>query len=204
MNLLTYLNAYLYKNVKYLHFLLKKICLTKNISQLKSIIQVMIMKKRLKRLKKKSKKNQYTWVYNKTFESTAEASLWLETEKTWGLRQNYICSNGRRNVYRCNKVPARGDQCKCALYLQYPDDDETVLVYISEETHTHDQILAEHERRGLTEETKIFITDLLSKGVSIPKLIANSIAKEAINNPDIKLPKNLRQLYNYLENAKKR
>jgi hypothetical protein len=152
----------------------------------------------------KRKKTKHTWSYHRTFDSIEQANSWIKDENTWCLRNNYELENGRRHFYRCNKVPQRGPQCECALYLHFPADNETVIAYISEEMHSHDEILERRNVRGLNKATKEFIKELISKGVTVPKILLTSIANEAEKNKEVKLPKDLRQIYNFLTNQKKK
>ena len=78
----------------------------------------------------------HTWCHKQTFESAAEAIAWVKNERIWSPSTAYDSANGRKQLYRCNRVVQRGPQCACALHLLYHADSFQVSVYITTESHS--------------------------------------------------------------------
>lgn len=152
----------------------------------------------------KTKRTIRSWGHKATFETSAEALEWVKGLKVWTSYTQYDTDSGRKKVYRCNCVPKRGPQCAAGLYLLFHDDSNQVTAFETKSGHTHDEILETRARIGFNQETKDFISALLDKKVTQPKNIFDALASEAEKNKEIQVPKNERQLYNYLSHFKKK
>ena len=99
-------------------------------------------------------KKKHTWKFNSTFKTKEEADNWITEEDMFSPANSYETNKGRRVIFRCNMVPARGVQCDCALYLLYHSESQQVSSYISHEPHNHEEILAVKPKTGFNEATK--------------------------------------------------
>ena len=121
--------------------------------------------------------------------------LQLDREGLWSKVRAYDTVSGRREDYRCNKVPSRGEQCAAGFQLLFNADSFQVTSFATEQQHTHEEILSQTTARGINKTTKDAIDRLLALKVTAPKTIRDNLAKEAESNPGISLPKDERQLY---------
>ena len=121
----------------------------------------------VQRTRKATKKKE--WIYKMTFQTNEEALNWINTEDIWSATRMYDTENGRKQLYRCNKVIARGIQCACAVYLLYNDDSLQVTLFATTDDHTHLEILETFNKapQGINKETKVFIDRLLTLKVYI-------------------------------------
>ena len=139
------------------------------------------------------------WIYKSNFESVDEAKVWLVQDGYWSLYKSHETDAGRKEDYRCNKIPFRSkNQCANALQMLYHAEDLGVTIFESGEDHDHDELLLNIKQHGINKETKDFINQLLKNKVASSKTILDLLANEAKTNQSIKMPKNQRQLYNYI------
>ena len=95
-----------------------------------------------------------SWRHKQTFESETEANTWLEEEACWSKQKNYEVSAGRKQLFRCNRVPSRGVQCEAAIYLLYSADNLQVILYSTEADHNHNDILDQVKKVCMNKATK--------------------------------------------------
>ena len=143
-----------------------------------------------------------SWRHKQTFESETEANTWLEEEACWSKQKNYEVSAGRKQLFRCNRVPSRGVQCEAAIYLLYSADNLQVILYSTEADHNHNDILDQVKKVCMNKATKDLI-DLLIRQKVAPKNILDILAKETLTNTNIRVPSE-RQLYNYAAAKRKK
>lgn len=95
-------------------------------------------------------------------------------------------------------------QCACAVQLLYHADNFGVTWFVSGQEHNHDEILENVKTIGLNKATKEFIDKLLALRITTAKPFQDLLAKEALKNPAIKIPKDSRQLNNYLAGLRRK
>jgi len=140
------------------------------------------------------------WQYFQTFNTKDEALEWLNDQETWAWCKNYETDDGFVNLYRCNKIPQRhSTQCDAAFKSLYNNDSMKVTAFKTKNNHNHEEILNTKKQHGFNKETKAFIDDLIQKKVKIPNIIFDALAEAHHTRPEIMMPKNKRQLYNYLD-----
>lgn len=59
------------------------------------------------------------WELDKVFNSREEAEAYLKKEGCWSFRSNYTTQQAEVTLYRCNKVPFKGEQCTAEVRLTY-------------------------------------------------------------------------------------
>ena len=70
----------------------------------------------------------------------------------------------QHDVYRCNRVPARGTQCAKAIQLLYDAECEEVILYVERKDHTHDEILeGKKASQRINSETKEVINRIIKQ-----------------------------------------
>ena len=79
------------------------------------------------------------------------------------------------------KVPCRGPQCSAGMFALYDTDTERVFIHTAGE-HDHDELLEKLERTCFNDVTRKFISDLLGKKTTIPKVIMDCLAEESTKN----------------------
>ena len=120
----------------------------------------------------------------------------MENAACWAKVKTYDTSQGIKERFRCNLVPWRGVQCGKALLLLYENTSERVLLYLSDNDHTHDQE-QKKATHGLNKVTKDFIDPLIERANMLPSNIRSFLVTEAETNPNIQVPEKT-QLYNYI------
>src|SRR5579883_1372847 len=76
---------------------------------------------------------QRTWRHVETFDAAADAERKVERQGIWAKMKPYDTMEGKKQTYRCNKVPYRGRQCSAGLYLLYHSDSFQVSLFASKE-----------------------------------------------------------------------
>ncbi len=145
---------------------------------------------------------QLTWRLETTFENVNASKAWMENAACWAKVKTYDTSQGIKERFRCNLVPWRGVQCGKALLLLYENTSERVLLYLSDNDHTHDQE-QKKAKYGLNKATKDFIDPLIERANMLPSNIRSLLVTEAETNPNIQVPEKT-QLYNYIAAWRKR
>ncbi|CAF0981240.1 unnamed protein product, partial [Didymodactylos carnosus] len=74
-------------------------------------------------------KRKFDWVEEKSFCGDAEAQMAIALEEKWSRYYTNKGLDGIRVYYRCNQVKFRGKQCNAAIYLYYPHETDTVVLY---------------------------------------------------------------------------
>ena len=128
-----------------------------------------------------------SWRHKQTFESETEANTWLEEEACWSKQKNYEVSAGRKQLFRCNRVPSRGVQCEAAIYLLYSADNLQVILYSTEADHNHNYILDQVKKVCMNKATKDSIDLLILQKVA-PKKILDILAKETLTTRILEFP----------------
>lgn len=77
------------------------------------------------------------WVFVESFENEAKAKDVIINEDTWKIRSTNRTKEGRKVMYRCNKVQKDMDPCPSELYLFYHCDSLRVDIYKTIEEHHH-------------------------------------------------------------------
>lgn len=78
------------------------------------------------------------WLFERTFESKAEAAAFVKAEKCWSYYYDNKSSAGVRINYRCNMMKFRGTQCASGIYLLFDSRNQSVHLYRTDTVHTHD------------------------------------------------------------------
>lgn len=147
-------------------------------------------------LAKKKRGENIKWVFVKKFNSIQEAEDTVRSENTWSILITRNTEEGKKRVYRCNKVKYRGVQCAAQIYLLFEADSEDVILFRTHADHNHDTIGVRSDY-GITQQTKTEINKLLDLHLK-PKSILHTLK----NIPGLKLP-TIKQLNNYLSDYRK-
>jgi hypothetical protein len=145
------------------------------------------------------------WRPSQNFISKEEAQLLLDSEGCWATGVSYDTAAGRKQHYRCNKVPIRGPQCAMAIYLLFNAESDAVSLFASALEHTHEDVLAQPGKApaaGINKATKAFIAPLIRQKAA-PKTIRMFLATELAANTALRMP-TVRQLYNFCAALKKK
>lgn len=122
----------------------------------------------------------------------------MKTENVWSFHYKNVDTEGNVNeIYRCNKVKYKGEQCKAGVYLNYPSTNNDAILYRSQLAHNCNEI-ATKVKGSMSKEVKIEIKALFDFDSKIkPKKII-----EILTNKQMALPKKT-DLNNYLVSLKK-
>lgn len=145
--------------------------------------------------------NKHTWLYQQTFPGKEEADKWIDKQKIWSKNYSRETNAGRKQFYRCNLVPYRGQQCTAAVHLVFDAESLQVQQYYTAEEHNHDEIMVNRKTIGINNQTKQAINELLKLKIQVPKIIRNTLERQAETDPAIMVPSE-RQLNNYLQNQR--
>lgn len=108
------------------------------------------------------------------FESQKIAEAALKAENTWS--KQYKNASGDRQMYRCNKVKFRGQQCAARVYLQCSSKDDTVQLFRATAAHDHDQNV--NKITDLPDDVKDEIRTMYEYGVTKPKQVQINLIKK--------------------------
>lgn len=131
------------------------------------------------------------WVFVESFENEARAKDVVIKEDTWKIRSTNRTKEGRKVIYRCNKVQKDMDPCPSELYLFYHCDSLRVDIYKTIEEHHHKVL------KVFTPEVKKYIEKCVDDGMK-----SRAIWKKLIQKK-IEL-KNKTQLDNYISRYRQR
>ena len=140
-------------------------------------------------------KTKHVWLFQLSFDTAKQALQLIKSEEYWAVGKMCETIAGRKQPYRCNKAPKRGNQCARASQLLYHAEDLRVTLFVTDADHNHDEIVADIVKTGINKATKDVIDHLIEQKVS-SKNILEYLVKEASTNLDITVPSE-RQLYNY-------
>lgn len=87
--------------------------------------------------KKRKTKRNHNWIRDRTFSSKAEALSDIEKGGQSSFHYTNKTSEGTKDYYRCNQVKLRGEQCDAALHLLYDATSEDVIMFKTDNDHTH-------------------------------------------------------------------
>lgn len=140
----------------------------------------------------KIKRARIEYNFCQIFENAVDAKEILRTEACWGTKNRSNSDEGEKVFYRCNRVKARGEQCKASLYLLYDATSARGMLYRSDLDHNCDTIRTKTGSSMTPEVTKIIeefcdqkktlltiINHLTVLNLPVPKKyqISNHIAK---------------------------
>lgn len=140
----------------------------------------------------KKKKRTRNWYPSNTYETKEEAVNAVKAETIWSYFYQSKTSQGNKFYYRCNAVKRRGRQCDAGLYILYCIDKTDVIIFRTEEGHSHEGL--ENNTFKLNDDIKSKIKSLFDLKVK-PMSILRMLSRQGIE-----LKKS--QLSNYLTKLK--
>jgi hypothetical protein len=143
--------------------------------------------------KRKTKRNR-NWIRDRTFSSKAEALSAIEKDGQWSFHYTNKTSEGKKDYYRCNQVKLRGDQCDAALHLLYDATSEDVIMFKTDNDHTHN--LNNLRKEQFSDATKLEINKLIELKLK-PKAILQALLEKGVQAK-------MSQLRNYLASYKRK
>lgn len=111
-----------------------------------------------------------SWFKVLEYNTPEEAENYVKNEFTWSKSSSKKNLEGTRVEYRCNKGSYRYNECPSSLYLLYHIDSTRVSIFKTLNEHQHDAN-DEDNKRGLSQETKMFIKSKFEDGVKKPNAI---------------------------------
>ena len=142
--------------------------------------------------RKRSRGEGFDYNHERTFEKLEDAEDYIANENTWNKSRISITSDGHKRYFKCRFKY----RCKCEATLYVLNDNNgTFKVYRSTKPHS------EHTdfNRGLNQEIKDFINNLISQNTFKPKEIYNKIKLQFVNNlPDKS------QVQNYIQQLRRK
>jgi hypothetical protein len=115
----------------------------------------------------------------------------VKSEGIWSLCHKNVDKDGNiDNIYRCNRVKFRGQQCQSGVYLSYPCHNIEIILYRSSLSHTCDKIPTKSKKN----EIKILFE--FDNKVKPKKIL------ELLQEKELELP-NMTDLKNYLSLLRK-
>lgn len=117
-----------------------------------------------------------------TFNTEAEALASIQDEKCWSKYYKSTSAEGDRQLFRCNKVKFRGDQCAASLYLLFDARNPVVHLYRSTNEYTHETNI--NRICEIPDETKKAIKDMFDIGINKPSIFINKLMMQKIELPD--------------------
>ncbi|CAF3436616.1 unnamed protein product [Rotaria socialis] len=91
-------------------------------------------------IKKRRKYKVYTWVKDIVFNNKEDALKYIDNENQWGHYFTNYTKDGKKAYYRRNKVRYRTTQCSARICLFYDANNDDVVLFRSDEIHTHQNI----------------------------------------------------------------
>lgn len=78
------------------------------------------------------------WMLEKTFQTKEMMDEFLSKESWWAYRSSNSCNEGRKVLYRCNRVKRASKQkCEAGIYIIHSEATATYLLYRKNALHTH-------------------------------------------------------------------
>ena len=143
--------------------------------------------------KKRATKKPRTWIKEKTFNNAGEAKHAITQEGGWSEFYSNTTAEGRKTIFRCNKVKLRGRQCDAGIYLLFNSVNEEVILFRGKSDHTHHLIQQNSTR--IPNDVKMIIKEFYDLKLK-PKAIIEALYERGITAPSI------RQLNNFLRTLK--
>lgn len=134
----------------------------------------------------------------KVFENKASAVAAVQMEHVWSFAYKNVDTEGNvSEIFRCNKVKKRGEQCAAGVYLHYPSITSEVHLYRSQLAHTCNVIVTRVKSK-MSNEVKEEIKSLFNFDSKIkPKKILDILIKKQVTLPS------KTELNNYLSSLRK-
>ena len=110
-------------------------------------------------------KTKHVWLFQQSFDTAEQALQLIKSEECWAVGKMYETIAGRKQPYRFNKAPKRGNQCARALQLLYHAEDLRVTLFVIDADHNHDEIVADIVKAGINKATKDVIDHLIEQKV---------------------------------------
>lgn len=148
---------------------------------------------------KKTRGKGTNWQFVKKFKNAQDAEEAVRLENTWSIQTNRRTEEGRKQVYRCNKVKNRGPQCIAQILLLYDAYSDDVILFRKEFEHDHHLIGSRSGYHGIDPETKRQINTLFDLHITKPRVVFNHLMEK----PGLKMP-TIMQLNNYLNDLRRR
>ncbi|KAB0800466.1 hypothetical protein PPYR_06206 [Photinus pyralis] len=147
---------------------------------------------------KRRKKVDKQWEMEKVFENKASAVAAVQMEQVWSFTYKNVDTEGNvSEIFRCNKVKKRAEQCAAGVYLHYPSTTSEVHLYRSQLAHTCNVIVTRVKSK-ISNEVKEEIKSLFNFDSKIkPKKVLDILIKKQIALPS------KTQLNNYLSSLRK-
>jgi len=129
----------------------------------------------------KRQKQSHNWIRVKCFPTGKEALDFVKGEKLWRMSGKHDGLQGRKISYNCKYSKL----CGAKVYLLFKSDSQVTELYNTTSEHTHDP-----KCRDLTASTKEKVIQLISDGVTKPKIILTRIRECGLPEPPAKVLKN--------------
>lgn len=133
------------------------------------------------------KKRQRTYIYYdtiKTFEDLGEAKRYIKDQKMWHFKGISNSYEGTKQLYTCKT----STKCPARICIWLPATNLDVILQATKDDHDHEIA----KPYGIAPKTKDVIKQLISNGITKPKLIQRSLRDQEIECPETS------QLNNYL------
>lgn len=134
---------------------------------------------------KRIKKVVKTYLMEQTFHNISDAEKFIENENNWAYAFVNKTQEGKKRYYRCSKVKKRGVQCEAAIYLLFDSMVDEILLFRSDNVHTHTDLPA--AATAITTPVKNCIKELYDMKMMPNVIKSNLIAKQLEVPTDNKL-----------------
>jgi len=120
------------------------------------------------------------WTLKETYESAAEAKEAVSSEAIWRKCSTKKCAAGDTIHFRCKGGKYQKLECPAQIYLQYHAISLKVSLHATNTDHANHESDSEC---GLAEETKDFIREKYSEGITTPEAILGLLRKKGMSEP---------------------
>jgi hypothetical protein len=118
----------------------------------------------------------------------------VKSEGIWSLYHKNVDKDGNiDNIYRCNRVNFRGEQCQSGVYLSYPCHNTEIILYRSSLPHTCDKIPTKSKKK---------ISEIVRNEIKVLFELKPKKILELLQEKELELP-NMTDLKNYLSLLRK-
>lgn len=128
----------------------------------------------------KKRRVRKDWIYNKTFNTKAEADRFIQ-DGNWGYMYDNDSDDGKSITYRCNLVKFRGGQCAASVRLIFDSKSNKIQLFIADNEHTHEQHPNAIETIPI--EVQEAIKMLFENNVTKPKAMKVNLLKKGFDLP---------------------
>lgn len=83
---------------------------------------------------------QFHWKMERIFANMDEAQTFIEAESCWSKTKTLFTKNGKKILFRCNKVKKRAPQCTAGIYFicDFEPNNVSVKLFRKNLIHNHE------------------------------------------------------------------